>query len=121
MIEFGGIRYYIDIEALDKTITPKGSKPSDKVSLTEYKEVKDIKGKVISTETNITTSLKGKEIDGPKYDIIRMMIETLIDYDDESDTSLGPDRALDKTPLSYKIAFNTLYNYGIIKEKDDNE
>jgi hypothetical protein len=46
------------------------------------------------------------------------MIEVLIDYDDEdSDTTLGVERALDKTPLAYKIAFNTLYNYGILKEK----
>ena len=47
-----------------------------------------------------------------------MMIETLIDYDDESDTSMGAERALDKTPLSYKLAFNTLYHYGILKEKE---
>lgn len=118
MIEFGGINYYIDIDALDKAITPKGTKPTDKVSLYETKEVKNSEGEVIGTESVETTSLRGKEIDGPKYDIIRMMIETLIDYDDESDTSLGADRALDKTPLSYKIAFNTLYNYGILKEKE---
>jgi hypothetical protein len=119
MIEFGGTIYYLDIDALDKAITPKIGKPSDKVSLTEYKEVTDKAGKVVGTETVTTTSLRGKEIDGPKYDILRMMIETLIDYDDdESDTTLGADRALDKTPLSYKLAFNTLYNYGILKEKE---
>ena len=37
MIEFGGIIYYLDVEALDKTITPKVGKPTDKVSLTEHK------------------------------------------------------------------------------------
>ena len=118
MIQFGDTIYYIDIEALDKAITPKGFKPTDEIKLTEFKEVTDIEGKVIGTEKNVTTSLRGKEIDGPKYDIIRMMVETIIDYDDESDTSLGADRALYKTPLSYKLAFNTLYNYGIIKEKE---
>lgn len=118
MIEFGGVNYYIDIDALDKAITPKGVSPTDKISLTEFKEVRDLKGKLVGSETVETTSLRGKEIDGPKYDVIRMMIETMIDYDDESDTSLGADRALEKTPLSYKIAFNTLYNYGILKEKE---
>jgi len=118
MIEFGGILYYLDIDALDKAITPKTGKPTDKISLTEHKEVTDVKGKLVGTETVVTTSLRGKEIDGPKYDILRMMVETLIDYDDESDTSLGAERALDKTPLSYKLAFNTLYNYGILKEKE---
>lgn len=118
MIEFGGITYYIDIEALDRAITPKGVKPTDKISLLEVKEVKDNQGVVVGTESLETTSLRGKEIDGPKYDVIRMMVETMIDYDEESDTSLGADRALEKTPLSYKIAFNTLYNYGILKEKE---
>ncbi len=118
MIEFGGVIYYLDIEALDNTITPKGVLPTDKITMYEIKEVKDIKGKVIGSETSESTSLRGKEIDGPKYDVLRMMIEVLIDYDEEADTSMGADRALDKTPLSYKLAFNTLYNYGILKEKE---
>jgi len=50
--------------------------------------------------------------------VIRTMIEVILDYEDESDASLGSERALEKTPLSYKLAFNTLYNYGIIKEKE---
>lgn len=50
-----------------------------------------------------------------------MMVEVLIDSDDESDTSLGADRALEKTPLSYKFAFNTLIEYGILKEKEIEE
>ena len=64
---------------------------------------------------------RGKEIDGPKYEILRAMIQVMIDFEletEESDTSLGADRALDKKSLSYKIAFNTLYNYGILKEKE---
>lgn len=118
MIEFGGTIYFFDIDALDKAITSKVGKPTDKVSLTEHNEVTNEEGKVVGTETTVTTSLRGKEIDGAKYDLLRMMVETLIDYDDESDTSMGAERALDKTPLSYKIAFNTLYNYGILKEKE---
>jgi hypothetical protein len=46
------------------------------------------------------------------------MVEILLDFEDESDASLGAERALEKTPLSYKLAFNTLYNYGILKEKE---
>ena len=118
MIEFGGVVYYIDLDALDKIITPKGNKPNDKITLQEKKIVLDDKGNVVGTEIDKTTSLRGKEIDGPKYDVLRMFIETLIDYDDDdTDTTLGADRALEKTPLSYKLAFNTLYNYGVLKEK----
>lgn len=118
MIEFGGILYYIDIDALDKVITPIGFKPTDKISVIEHKIVKDGDDKLLGTETLETITSRGKEIDGTKYDIIRLMLETLIDFDDDIDDSLGAERALAKTPLSYRLAFNTLYNYGILKEKE---
>lgn len=118
MIEFGGVMYYIDINALTKVITPVGVKPTDKIVETNVKKIVDVSGqtnKIITSEYSVD---RGREIDGPKYEIIRLMIETLIDYDEETDTSLGVDRALEKTPLSYKLAFNTLYENGILKEKE---
>jgi hypothetical protein len=51
--------------------------------------------------------------------MIRLMMEILMDGTEETDDdTLGADRALEKTSLSYKIAFNTLYNYGILKEQE---
>ena len=41
----------------------------------------------------------------------------IADDPDETDATLGPDRILDKTPLSYRIAFNTLLKYGVLKEE----
>lgn len=118
MIEFGGTIYYIDIDALDKAITPKGVNPTDMITLYEKKEVFNADGTSAGIEINETKSVRGKEIDGPKYDILREMIMTLLDEDEEHDTTMGVDRALEKTPLSYKLAFNTLFNYGILKEKE---
>jgi len=117
MIEFGGVIYYIDLDALSKTISPIGSKPTDKYTEIEVKMVKDEKGKLVGTEHLETTSERGKEIDVTKYETIRTMIEVLIDYDEDVDTSLGVDRAFEKMPISFKIAFNTLYECGILKEK----
>lgn len=118
MIEFCGTLYYIDIDALDTTISQYIGKPSDKIVETVTRTVLSDKGKIISTETIETIKDRGKEIDGAKYDILRMCIEVLVDYDEETDDSLGVDRAFSKTPLSYKLAFNTLYNCGILKEKE---
>jgi hypothetical protein len=44
----------------------------------------------------------------------------VLDYDggEEDDALLGAERALNKTPLSYQIAFNTLLSYGVLKEKE---
>lgn len=118
MLEFGDTIYYLDLDALDKTITPKGVKPNDKLSVTETKSIYNAKGELIGIESQETTSLRGKEIDGAKYEVIRTMIEVVLDDEDDQDTSLGAERALDKTPLSYKVAFNTLLHYGILKEKE---
>jgi hypothetical protein len=38
--------------------------------------------------------------------------------EETDDTSLGAERALDKTSLSFKIAFNTLFTYGVLKEQE---
>lgn len=118
MIEFGGIFYYIDLTAFEKTISPIGIKSTDKVIMTETKVTKDKDGAIISEEVVEMSNDRGKEIDGPKYDVLRLMLETVIDYDEETDDSLGAERGLSKTPLSFKLAFNTLYNYGILKEKE---
>lgn len=118
MIEFGGVLYYIDFEALDKSICSDKSWKARNVTDVEVKTVTDENDKVVGKEKVEKTYYKGKEIDGAKYDMIRLFIEVLIDYDEEIDDTLGTERALSKTPLSYKLAFNTLLKEGILKEKE---
>lgn len=118
MIEFGGVVYYIDVDAIQKVVIPKGMKPTDKVTTKDVKTVTNEQGVVVGTETIESIRERGLEIDAIKFDTLRLMLETLIDYNDEIDDSLGADRALEKTPLAYKLAFNTLYHYGILKEKE---
>jgi hypothetical protein len=119
MIEFGGIIYYLDINAFDKAISPTGYKPNDKIITKETKTYHDEHGEVSGSESYETSTTRGKEIDLSKFEVLKTMIEVLIDYDDnDADTTLGAERALENTSLAYKIAFNTLYNYGILKEKE---
>lgn len=119
MIEFGGSFYYIDIDALEKAIKPVGVEPTDKIIEREEKVVLDGANNVLNTEVTEVSRERGREIDGAKYDIIRMMLEIVTDGTEETDdTALGAERALEKTSLSFKIAFNTLYNYGILKEQE---
>lgn len=119
MIEFGDVCYYIDINALEKAIEITGTKPTDKNKTIKTKTTKDNFGKTTGVETIETISDKDREFDGSKYTILMQMIEVLIDtHEDTEDDSLGSERALSKTSFAYKLAFNTLYNYGIIKEKE---
>lgn len=122
MIEYGGVIYYIDVEAFEKIVSST-NKPTEKVKTQDKKTVTNENGQVIGTELLESTRERGKEIDPSKYDVLRMMIEVLIDDDsnDDEDTTLGADRALGKKSLSYKLAFNTLYHYGILKEKESEE
>jgi hypothetical protein len=119
MIEFGGNIYYIDINAIEKVIKPVGIEPTDKIIEREEKVILDPNGTPVSTEITEVSRERGREIDGAKYDIIRMMLEIVMDGTEETDdTSLGAERALDKTSLSFKIAFNTLLTYGVLKEQE---
>ena len=119
MIEFGGILYFLDVEALEDSITLKGNNPKELITDTTTTTYYDADGKATHSEKIETSTERGREIDATKYDILRMCVEVLIDYNEESDDTLGADRALEKTPLAYKLAFNTLLSYGILKETEE--
>lgn len=116
MIEFGGVSYYIDLAAFDKAISSSETKENKKITK-EIKVYKDAEGKVTGSEEIEYITDREREIDVSKLNVVTTMIEILVDTNEELDTSLGHERALEKTNLSYQIAFNTLYNYKILKEK----
>ena len=59
---------------------------------------------------------KGKEIDMTRYEMVRMLFEVVLTYDVEMDDTLGVELGLSSASLPFKLSFNTLINYGIIKE-----
>jgi hypothetical protein len=61
-----------------------------------------------------------REVNAAKYDILRTMLDVVLDVTEEIDETLGAEMGLEKSSLSFKIAFNTLYEYGIIKENNKN-
>ena len=118
-LDFGGITYYIDLEAFDKLLSIDGNlSPKTVIDTVETKTFDD-KGKLTGSEISTTTTTKNKEINIASYETLRMFLEIVLTYHDESDDTLGADRALEKTPLAYKLAFNTLLAYGILKEVEE--
>ncbi len=116
MIEFGGTIYSIDLEAMDKTVNK--VLDSDEIKTKELKTYLDSEGKIVSAEIYEHTTERTPEVSAAKYDFLKLLLGIIMDDDpDETDATLGPDRILDKTPLSYRIAFNTLLKYGILKEE----
>jgi hypothetical protein len=116
MIEFGNSVYYIDLKAFDKAITLIETKDNTSVEK-EVKTTTQQDGTTI-TENYSRITPKNKEIDGAKYDLLKTFIEYIIDSEEVDDDSLGADRAFSEASFGYKIVFNTLYNEGIIKEKE---
>ena len=116
MIDFGGITYYIDIDAFDDIVAVKNTESV--VSIHERKTL-DKDDNLIERRIFTTTNDREREINTGKYEILRTMIEVLIDENEEFDTSLGIDRALESSNIGFKLAFNTLLNYGVLKEKEE--
>lgn len=115
MLGIGGIDYAVDLEALDALITNKVEN-GNKVRETEKKIILDKDDKVITTEKFTKVRDKVREIDMARYEIIRVLFEVILSTQDEIDDELGVDRALEGLSLPFKLSFNTLLQYGIIKE-----
>lgn len=117
MLEFGESIYYIDLKAFDTAISIKYAK-SETTTETEEKLTFDENGRVKLHEKYTKSIPKSKEIDPTKYDLLKSLLDYIIDYNEISDDTLGAERALTQTPFPFKLAFNTLYSQGIIKEEE---
>jgi uncharacterized membrane protein YjjP (DUF1212 family) len=118
MIEFGGIYYYIDFKAFETLLGVNEILNDEITKSIMTTTTRDSNGLITSIVDVVTKTPKSKEIDITKFELIRDLLDKVLNSEDEGDTALGGERALAENPLSYKIAFNTLYEYGIIKEKE---
>jgi len=92
MIEIFGEMYYLDLTALDDLVEiKKDSKP-------EGDEEGD----------------EGQQFSLIKYDILKIMIEVVMSEREEMDNNLGVIKTSELS-LPFKMAFNTLLKYNIIK------
>jgi hypothetical protein len=119
MIEFGDTIYYVDMETFRKRILLEDNKKNGEANVTtETTTEYDSNSNVISTTVRTVSTEKDIEIDTLKYDLFSRMLDVVLNSNtEELDASLGAERALANADLPFKIAFNTLINYGILKEK----
>ena len=116
VLEFGGVAYYIDFDGIDN-ILKSGDPDLDSKDIEETEtETTYVNGGVEKTTIKTRGYHKGREVDLARYETYRTLIEILLTYNEEDDGSLGVERGLIKTPLPFKIAFNTLVKYGILRE-----
>lgn len=115
MIDIGGSVFMIDLNTFSSVLETKdesGGKSYEVETSITY----DSTGQPVGTTVVSKEIEKGREIDGPKYDLLRMCLEILFTYNEEVDDAMGFTKALETTSIPFKVAFNTLLNYGILKE-----
>lgn len=95
-LDFGGKDFIIDFESL-----------SDLVRLPpiHYK----------NEETGEMEEDGGPSIDVTKYEMVREMVNTILNTVEVIDDKLGV-MALNQLPIPFKISYNTLIHYDILKE-----
>lgn len=113
MVDIGGVVFIIDLERYTEILS---SGDETTATETETKTAYDAEGKATAATVTTREYEKGREVDAPKYDVLRTCLEILLTYNEEVDDKMGLERALAETPISFKVAFNTLLNYGILKE-----
>jgi len=92
MIEIFGGNYYLDFTALDDLVEIKKDSNSEKEEEGE----------------------EGQQFSLIKYDILKIMIEVVMSEREEIDNNLGVIKT-NELSLPFKLAFNTLLKYNIIK------
>jgi len=95
MLEVLGEKYYIDFGSLEKIINI----PKSEIKINKEDDIIDEDGQQISIV---------------KYETIKMMLEVILTEQEEMDENLGIHNSKNLS-LPFKIAFNTLLRYSIIK------
>ncbi len=116
MIELFGEVYYIDLEELDEMLLL-DKDAGNKITTKDVVEVANALGDLESTTTTTREHIKHKEIDGIRFEIIRNFISDIGDENYEADPKMG-EASLEKTSIRFKLAFNTLLAYNILKKLD---
>jgi len=104
------MNYYIDLDALSKFVTV--TYEDNKITEKETNTTED--GRIA---TNLKEFDRQLEIDTTKYNMVNTLLEVFLSQDmSELDFTMGIDRALAKAPTGFRVAVNTLEQYGLIKE-----
>lgn len=116
VLEIAGVAYYIEFDNIEKILTSTDSDLEARDVEELETKITNINGGVERTEITTKKYHKGREVDLSRYETYRMLIEILLTYHEELDDALGLEVAMQNAPLSFKIAFNTLVRYGILKQ-----
>lgn len=131
-LEFGGNAYYINLDAILDAIKIDNIVINLPVEtpqpLVESKSKSSRKSKNIEAEPPPAASQEqiefsvdqnnGIQVDISKWEILRMMIDSIMSSNTDVDDKLGMAGLNNNSPIPFKIAFNTLLKYDILQEEE---
>jgi hypothetical protein len=95
-LDFGGKEFIVDFDQLSSLV---------KLPPVKYKD----------EEGNMVEDESGPHIDVTKYELVREMVATILQTGDVVDDKMGM-VGLDSLPIPFKISYNTLIHYDILRE-----
>jgi hypothetical protein len=132
-LEFGGNSFYINLESIldaikiestqkisyqnEEPTPPKKTKgknsPKKKEEIFESEEFLNLENGELSFDQT-----PGIQVDISKWEVLRLMMECVMNMNTEIDDKLGMAGLNNDTSIPFKIAFNTLLKYNIIQEEE---
>ena len=105
-----GNYYYFDLEELSQFIRIEKSESVDDILGENEKEEEVEKGEPSEV-------VEGQIIDLTKWETIKVMIESVLSENGPVDEAMGRTKLGEQLSIPFRLSFNTLLNYKIIKEQ----
>lgn len=129
-LEFGGNAFYINLDAILDSIRidyveqpPIQELPPPEVVVKKSRKSK--KEESISNIESLNEQLEiipeqnnGIQVDISKWEILRLMIDAIMNTNTDVDDKLGMAGLNNNSSIPFKIAFNTLLKYNILQEEE---
>ena len=122
LFEIAGVKYYFDLDQLTQFIRIEKPESVDDI-LGEAK--KELVKNTEDTEDTENEELVEPELEGysqiidiTKWETTKVMIETVLTEQGPIDEAMGRTKLSNQLSIPFKLSFNTLLKYQIIKEDD---
>lgn len=106
LFEIGGNKYYFDLETISNFVRIDEEKP---------RNLEDLFNKEDNTEQKEDEIMQGPLIDMTRWDLVKVMIETVLSENGIVDDDMGPTMLGKQLSIPTRISFNTLIKHKLIK------
>ena len=116
LFDVAGNKYYFDLDALSQFIRIEKSESVDDILGEAKKELENKNNENDEETEEVPHELYTQIIDVTKWETTKVMIESVLSEQGPVDEAMGYGQLSKQLSIPFKISFNTLLKYQIIKE-----